>query len=118
MTWDERNDKEEVLYIDVGFVIGKSRKECNDWYWKRLRNKRVKETGKCGLEGLLFAIRCLQWIEETYDGLHIVIRVGFADDKRKSAYRRLLKYGYEYREGHGYCKPLSEDLIYVKYEEE
>ena len=56
---------------NVGFAIGKSNRQLNDWYWKR-KNKRSRSvhrqmTGKIGLKGVtkfFKEILKLRWIVE------------------------------------------------------
>jgi hypothetical protein len=77
----------------IGLTINKTRKKCNDWYYKQPKNKPVIETGKCGLEGLRYAF---QWIKELQaqlkDGEYIIIE--WKDEKRKRAYSYLERLGF------------------------
>lgn len=103
----------EIEIVDVAFVVANSKRKCNNWWIKDGIGLGDKITGKCGLEALLFAIKCLDFIENLYKDQMIVIRIMPTDEKRKSAYRRLLKRGYLFIEGEGYAKVMN-DLIYYQ----
>lgn len=81
---------------DVGLCISKTIKHANHWYNKNNRNSRKyfnKQTGKCGLEGLRKGIN---YICKFADNLkpNEELHIGWQDEKRKYAYRKLLKYGF------------------------
>lgn len=76
----------------VGLHIGKDRKEANKWY-DRKKSKSLKQTGECGLEALVKAKDYLLQFANLLS-FHSEIQVGWEDEKRRSAYRRLLKYGF------------------------
>jgi hypothetical protein len=90
----------------IGFIIENSRKTCNNWYSKGRVLKKVQQTGKCGLEGLLFAKNCLILLEDLLIRLNKYnkskkknfIVIYWSDEKRHKAYKRLLVNGYI--EGH------------------
>jgi hypothetical protein len=88
----------------VGLCIGNTKRQCNDW-WQGRQNRRVrsvnlKSTGKCGIEGLVWALNQLLDLEKRLtaclkDGNFEVIVIAAEDNKRASAYERLKKYGYQ-----------------------
>ncbi len=61
---------------NVGFAVGKSRRQLNDWYWKR-KNKRARSlanhiVGKAGLKTIskgFEAVRVLRWNLHPGDGM-------------------------------------------------
>jgi hypothetical protein len=81
----------------VGLCISKTRKQANEW-WNNKKSRLSKQinnktTGKCGLEGLL---KALSFILEFRDSLPKMaeLHIEWADIKRKSAYRYLLKHNF------------------------
>ena len=80
----------------VGVRIDDSRRACNDW-WNRKRTKnRLDSTGRCGLEGLMWAKnQILKFVEEHAKEDFQKIVVGGEDERRLSAYRFLKRYGFE-----------------------
>lgn len=91
-------------YHYVGMAIGKSRRQCNDWFNDkanhRARGLNNRSTGKVGIEGLVWAASELTRLESNIRASldkdeYGVIYIEAADEKRASAYRRLLKHGYE-----------------------
>lgn len=78
---------------ETGLCISNGIRKANEWFigfgggFKKFNNK---ATGKCGLEGLR---KALTYIYEFADNLKFKeeLHVGWADDKRKYAYRYLLK---------------------------
>ena len=111
-------EAETILLLDIGFAVGNSRRQCNDWWSKNGKGLGEKTTGRVGLEALLFASECLDFIESIYAGEMYVIRVGYADERRRRAYKRLLKKGYIHIEGQGYCKPLNNRIAYCRFEDD
>jgi hypothetical protein len=92
----------------IGLVISNNRRSCNDWHKSR-HNKRTKklllqETGRTGLEGLLWAKKMLKELEpyllEKYN-LPLWIKVGWINEQRQRVYRRLEKDGYFFTNWHG-----------------
>ncbi len=88
------SDESGVGVWKIGLCISNTRKEANKWWaGKSIRKIDNKLTGKCGLEGLkkaLFYIlelcKCLIWDE---------IQISWNDEKRKRAYKYLLRYGFK-----------------------
>jgi hypothetical protein len=77
----------------VGLCISGSPRIANEWYTslkKGYRKLNNKTTGKCGLEGLR---KALEYICTFADNLKLneELHVEWSDDKRKYAYRGLLK---------------------------
>lgn len=107
--------KENYTIWNVGVVIAKTRRQCNDWYMKRdnkrKRKIRYKSTGKVGLEGLNIAFSSIKsLVEDIKDGEYIAIN--FADEKRKRAYKYLERLGfylgeYDYEDCYVYYKQKS-----------
>ncbi len=93
----------------VGLFISENIREANRfWVGKKVR---IRTTGKCGLEGLR---KALNYICEFADNLksNEEIHVGWEDDKRKYAYRYLLKYKFYVDEDEGFYH--SRNLKYWK----
>jgi hypothetical protein len=86
--------KESFKIWTVGLYIGSSRKEANRWYTKKPKHKSNKSTGQCGLTGLR---RALHYILEFVDqlGFNEELQIRWQDEKRKSAYRYLIRYGFQ-----------------------
>ena len=79
---------------ETGLCISRTRKESNKW-WNGGKVSKLdnKTTGRCGLEGLR---KALKYLCEFSDQLkeNEELHVGWADNKRKYAYRYLFKYGF------------------------
>lgn len=83
---------EKVTVWGIGFCISKTRRESNDWFKGNLKLNN-RQTGKCGLEGLKLALQYIcQFVGEL--GEYEELQVGWADEKRKRAYKFLLRYGF------------------------
>lgn len=78
----------------VGLCISKTRKEANVWYDNKSKNKQNFQTGYCGLEALKKAAGYLV-IFANILSYHSEMQVGWQDEKRRKAYRWLLRYGFE-----------------------
>jgi hypothetical protein len=92
----------------TGLFIG-AKKEGNK-FWIGKKTKTVI-TGKCGLEGLK---KSLDYIMEFASSLkqNEELHVGWEDERRKLAYRRLLKYGFQLHEDcYNYRNPEYWDRI-------
>jgi hypothetical protein len=80
----------------VGLAIGNTARQCNDW-WSNKANKRaryidLKTTGRCGLEGLMWAKQTLNTFMIGHKSLYTQqIVIDAADDQRKHVYSRLMK---------------------------
>lgn len=80
----------------IGFAIGKTRRQCNDWYNGRASRKNSisrKSTGKSGLEGLRFALDCIKGLMSNLKQEEYII-VRWGDEKRRRAYKWLTKLGF------------------------
>ena len=87
------------MMYDVDFVIAEAIEDCAMWYvdlGEEGGNKLdYTSTGRCGLEGLMFALEAINELMNYYlFEAGDYIRVTPSDNKRESAYRRLLKYGF------------------------
>ena len=94
---------EEYMPIDsrinyyVGFAIANKKKELNKWFDGKDSSINCKTTGKCGLEGLLWAKECIkefeEYIWEIYGGYEggIYIIVTGEDKRRYRVYERGLR---------------------------
>lgn len=82
-------------YWLVEAAIGQNRRQC-----KRIEDH--KETGRCGLSGLIVILKMLKEAERLLikPNKSVVFEVEWTDERRYQAYRRLLKYGYL---EDGYC---------------
>lgn len=78
----------------VGLCVSETRREANDW-WNSSTGSRLERqsTGKAGLEALRRAAEYLVDFSRLL-GFHSELQVNWSDDKRRSAYRRLLRYGF------------------------
>jgi len=76
----------------AGIFIGEKKEANKFWIGKKVK---TKITGKCGLEGLK---KSLDYILEFAASMrkNEELQIGWEDERRRSAYRRLLKY--EFRE--------------------
>ena len=74
----------------TGLFIGIKKEGNKFWIGKKMK---TKITGKCGLEGLK---KSLDYIVEFASSLkqNEELHVGWEDERRKLAYRRLLKHGF------------------------
>ena len=114
-------------FWNVGFAIGKSNRQLNDWY-KEKKNKRAnklrkKLTGKSGIKPLSIAFRKmmeLRWIMEPGDAL--VIRCHSLDPEKE--FKALLRWQRKYsdwmvnekdREIMWYRPPYPHEDIYERY---
>ncbi len=95
-----RNEKfDDGLLYDcwyVGFRIGNSRRQNNDWWGGKKVHNGDAVTGRCGLEGLIWAKSQLKaFVDKTEspDYCQLLI-VGGEDHRRLSAYRWLKKDGF------------------------
>jgi hypothetical protein len=95
--FSNKEDENFTAYI-VGFVISGKRRDNNNWYNRKKDSKiKLKQTGSCGLEGLIFALNEIKKLQKQIKiGEYIV--VFFSDEKRRSAYRYLLRIGFEWGE--------------------
>ena len=89
----KNNDQIHGIW-SVGLCISNTRKESNVWYNNSPKDKTCLQTGKCGLEALLKAAEYLVLFANDLS-CHSELRVRWQDDKRRSAYRRLIKYGFK-----------------------
>jgi hypothetical protein len=92
-----KHDNCNYEFYNIGLIIGKSRRQCNDWFYSRGKKnrKRIKgiSTGNCGLEGLRFAFNEIKNLQQSLKKGEFIL-VGFTDNKRKSAYRYLKRIGF------------------------
>lgn len=99
---------EEYIIIDnrinyyVSFAIANKKKELNKWFNGKDSSINCETTGKCGLEGLLWAKNCIkefeEYIWEIYGGYEggVYIIVSGEDKRRYRVYERGLRdLGYE-----------------------
>ncbi|MEM1506217.1 hypothetical protein RG959_22810 [Domibacillus sp. 8LH] len=93
--WREKEFvSDRVVYVwNAAVIITDSRKKANRWKNRNPRGTKEKATGKVGLEGLKKALDII--LEFRYrlkpnEYLFVV----FDDEKRKSAYRWLERYGF------------------------
>lgn len=100
--YDYLNKTRKVYYISA--IIGKSIKENNKWFNKhRGRCANIRETGRCGLEGLREASKYIQELMSNIRENDLIV-IHALDKRRKSAYRYLERYGFQLDE---------EELIYM-----
>ena len=89
--------------LQVGLSILSKRKH---EYTMGMQNIECSTTGKCGLEGLIWAKKCLIGFEEYIKDNHmgtISLNVSWTDTRRKSVYiYGLTKLGYKIRPGTKY----------------
>lgn len=87
-----KEEKNTNIWL-VGLCIDKSRRKCNDWYRKRQKTNLIRNTGKCGLEGLT---QGLKWLKEHQEQMKSgdYISIHWKDEKRYRAYRYLLRLGF------------------------
>lgn len=78
----------------VGLHIGSSRKEANLWYDSAGKSKDSRQTGTCGLEALFKAAKYITEFVSIL-GFHSELQIGWQDDKRRRAYRWLLRYDFK-----------------------
>ena len=108
---------------NVGFAIGKSRRQLNDWYWRR-KNKRRKSldrriVGRSGVKAIrrgFEEVLRLRWNIEPGDGL-IIDSTSANPDKQFHAFSRWHRYHPEWvidyvkKEFIWYRPPYNEDPI-------
>ena len=84
---------------NVMFAIGNKKKHIRNWMLRLDMNQYSvvdKETGNCGLEGLLWARKKILEFEEYMDGEYRIVVYG-SDKRRERLYRTALsKYGYKW----------------------
>lgn len=79
----------------VGFMVGNKARQCNDWWNDRKNNNRLVQTGRCGMEGLIWAKQQIVQFMASHKGEYIqYMVVGGMDDKRQHVYSRLTKIGF------------------------
>lgn len=79
----------------VGLRIGNTRRDNNDWFTGDKVHSMTVSTGRCGLEGLMWAKRVLEsFTTQLRKNECQMMVIGAEDDKRHRAYSRLLKQGY------------------------
>lgn len=76
----------------IGVCISDTRKQANHW-WNGKNKRNLQQTGKCGLEGLRRTAEILKELIP-HLGFHEELQVGWEDEKRRRAYRYLLRYGF------------------------
>lgn len=83
---------------DIRFVwsvavhIGRNRREANRWFRSMFQDQASKQTGDCGLEGLVIALRYVQAFCEKLCDWRSELQIDWSDEKRMRAYRYLLRY--------------------------
>ena len=107
----DRVQTDDSIEYYVGLAIAKNRKQAFNWYFENSSYLQGKETGKCGLEGLVFAKQQLELFEDFiknnfHYGRKNVIMVGWEDNRRKNVYQKVLtKRGYTGK-GRYLCKEI------------
>ncbi len=87
--------------MEISVVIGKSISNNKKWYNGHINFQGAKSTGSCGLEGLLFFLSTIKYLQTQYSCL----TVGWADEKRYRAYGYLNRIGFVF--GHYNSRPDS-----------
>jgi hypothetical protein len=79
----------------VGVCISNSIKHANKWFDTKgeYQRKYSSQTGKCGLEGLTKALKYILEFRKNMKEKE-EIHVGWHDNKRKNAYKYLLRYNF------------------------
>lgn len=85
---------EHVFVWNVGVVISKNRKEANHWFLRDSKKKKEISTGDCGLEGLKMAKDLILEFQHQLKQNEYLF-VAHSDEKRKRAYKWLLRYGFK-----------------------
>lgn len=84
---------DNVTVWSMGLCISKTRRNSNDWFKGRKTQLHNRQTGTCGIEGLKKALNYIrQFVGEM--GEYEELQIGWADEKRKRAYKFLLRYGF------------------------
>ncbi len=87
-----------VIHIDwyMSFMIGKSARQCNDWYCDKGNNNRIVQTGKCGISGLIWAKeQMIQFMRDHHSDYKIQrVLVDGCDDQRVRVYGWLKRLGF------------------------
>lgn len=102
--FEKKCTSERINIWETGLCISKSVKAANEWFigrgkgYKKINNRM---TGKCGIEGLR---KALNYICEFASNLKCneELHVGWVDEKRKYAYRKLLKHNFFVDEDYGF----------------
>lgn len=76
----------------VAVHIGNGRREANRWHDRGAQERTQRQTGTCGLEGMTVALRYVLAFANHFIGPYEELQVGWADDKRRRAYRYILRY--------------------------
>jgi hypothetical protein len=93
--WREKQSvSDRIVYVwNVGIIITDTRKKANHWKNHSPKGKKEMSTGECGLEGLKKAIDIILQFRYRLRRNEYLF-VGFDDEKRKSAYCWLERYGF------------------------
>lgn len=93
--WREKQSiSNQIVYVwNVGIIITDTRKKANYWKNHSPKGKKDMSTGECGLEGLKKAIDIILQFRYRLKRNEYLFVV-FDDEKRKSAYRWLERYGF------------------------
>jgi hypothetical protein len=82
-----------IMQWTVGLYISNTRKEANEWWNKRPKGKRSKITGDGSINGLCLAFRYIMEVVHSL-GINEELIIEWEDERRRSAYRILKKYGF------------------------
>ncbi|AQU79734.1 hypothetical protein [Planococcus faecalis] len=86
--------EKEANVWNVAIIISNSRKQANDWFNHTSKQDDELITGSCGLEGLKKSLDIIiQFRNQLKKNEYLFVRP--SDDRRKSAYRRLVNYEFE-----------------------
>lgn len=97
----------------IAFAIANKKKHITQWVLGERDILSDKETGNCGLEGLIWAKKQLvefeKFIKENKNG-NVVISIYWTDNRRRNVYEKVLKkLGYQINYRHS-CKCLSKKV--------
>jgi hypothetical protein len=100
---------QNFIGYSVGFAIANKRKQIRNWLDEKPNNLELHYTGRCGIEGLVWAKKQLKEFEmftlDKYPHKLIRIEIEGTNSKRMRVYRKALK-DYKYSQ--------SESIIYKK----
>jgi hypothetical protein len=82
-----------IMQWSVGLYISSTRKEANMWWNKRPKHNKSRITGDGSLNGLCLAFKYIMEVVHSL-GINEELVVEWEDERRKSAYRILKRYGF------------------------
>lgn len=103
--------KDNISCYGIGACVAKNKKAARLWYNGKSNKLDNKITGDCNLEAFIFFKHCLEEVNNLLETLNTaaVLCVEGTDERRRTAYRYVKRYGYEEETN------LNGETYYCKY---